>query len=122
MKKSTKAALLSAFAFPGIGHMYLRRYISGLILIGASLFGLYPMIATTLESALQIVEKIQGGSGQPDVAAIADAVAGQLIETGSGAHPAEIASAIFIICWIIGIIDSYRIGHAQEKNKVRVEI
>jgi hypothetical protein len=40
MKKSIKAALLSAFVFPGVGHIYLKRHIaqfkhhSGLPVIG----------------------------------------------------------------------------------------
>ncbi len=120
MKKSTKAALLSALVFPGVGHMYLKRYISGVILMGASLFGMYSMFAKTVESALQIAEKIQSGSVEPDVAAIIDLVAKQPIEPGSGAYLFDIASAIFIICWIISIIDSYRVGSVREKNETRV--
>ena len=70
MKKSTKAALLSAFVFPGAGHMYLKRYIPGVVLVGASLVSIYYMISKTVESALQIFEKIQSCYVQPDVAEI----------------------------------------------------
>ncbi len=122
MKKSMKAALLSAFVFPGVGHMYLKKYISGVILISASFIGIYLMISKTIESALQIVAQIQNGSVEPDIAAIIELVSKLPIETGSGAHLIDIASAIFVICWIIGIIDSYRVGCIQDKTeKVSVD-
>ena len=41
MKKSTKAALLSAFVLPGAGHIFLKKYIPGVALVGASLGGIY---------------------------------------------------------------------------------
>jgi hypothetical protein len=32
MNKSTKAALLSTFVFPGAGHLYLKKYIPAAVL------------------------------------------------------------------------------------------
>jgi hypothetical protein len=32
MKKSMKAALLSAFVFPGAGHFFLKKHITGTVL------------------------------------------------------------------------------------------
>lgn len=59
MKKPMKAALLSAFIFPGIGHFLLRKYMRGAVLAGAAFAGLYFLIARTVETALQITGKIQ---------------------------------------------------------------
>lgn len=115
MKRSTKAALLSALVFPGVGHMYLKKYTSGVILMSASFTGIYLMIAKTIESALQIVAQIQNGSVEPDIAAIMEVVSRQPIETGIGVYLIDIATAVFFICWIIGIIDSYRVGGNQDK-------
>ena len=117
MKRSTKAALLSALVFPGVGHMYLKKYISGVILMSASFIGIYLMIAKTIESALQIVAQIQNGSVEPDIAAIMEVVSKQPIETGIGVYLIDIATAVFFICWIIGIIDSYRVGGNQDKTE-----
>ena len=114
MNKSTKAALLSALVFPGVGHMYLKKYLFGTVLAGVSSVGIYSIISKTVENALQIVEKIQSGSVQPDVAAIAALVSEQPI--GAEADLLNTAMTVFIICWLIGIVDSYRVGRTQDKN------
>jgi hypothetical protein len=116
MKKSTKAALLSAFGFPGLGHIYLGKYIHGIVLFGISAGCIYTVVSNTVERALQIVEKIQSGLVEPDVAAIVELVAKQPTETGNGPYLQDIVTAIFIVCWIIGSIDSYRIGCGRNKN------
>jgi hypothetical protein len=67
-----------------------------------------------LERALQITEKIQSGDVQLDVTAITELVSKQSI--GTEAHLLNIATAAFIICWLIGIIDSYRVGCVQDKK------
>jgi hypothetical protein len=114
MKKSTKAVLLSAFVFPGTGHLLLKKYITAIILIGASLASTYYIVSTTVEESLLIVEQIQSGSVQPDVAAIEDMMSKQ--STGADAYLLDIATYLFMICWLAGIIDSYRIGRALDKS------
>jgi hypothetical protein len=114
MKKSTKAVLLSAFVFPGSGHVLLKKYVLGIVLIGVSLASTYYMVSKTVEETMQIVEQIQSGYVQPDAAAIEELVAKR--STGTDAYLIDIAMYIFIICWLIGIIDSYRVGRARESN------
>ena len=114
MKKSTKAVLLSAFVFPGAGHVLLKKYIPGFILIVASLASTYYILSTTIEESMQIVEQIQSGSVQPDMASIEELVSRH--STGKDAHLIDIATYIFITCWIIGIIDSYRVGRVRDKT------
>ncbi|MBU0664236.1 MAG: hypothetical protein KJ990_06790 [Proteobacteria bacterium] len=109
-----KAALLSAFVFPGAGHIYLKRYLHGIFLSGASLVGSYYLLSKTVERSLQIVEKIQSGNVQMDVTAITELVSKQA--NGAEALLLNIATAVIIICWIIDIIDSYRAGRAQENT------
>ena len=115
MKKSTKAALLSAFIFPGLGHIFLKKYIPGFVLVGFSITCIYYLISKTMEHALQIVDKIQSGSVPLDATAIADLAAKQ--STGAESLLLNIASVAILICWIIGIIDSYRVGSMQDKSK-----
>jgi uncharacterized membrane protein len=116
MKRSTKAVLLSAFIFPGAGHVFLKKYIPGLILICASLASTYYIVSKTVEESMQIVEQIQSGYVQPDVASIEELVSNQ--SAGADAYLLDIATYIFIICWLIGIIDSYRVGRARDKDNV----
>ena len=115
MNKSTKAALLSAFVFPGVGHVFLKKYISGIVLVGASFAAIYYLISKTVEMALQITEKIQSGDVQLDVTAITELLSKQSI--GTEAHLVNIATAAFIILWLIGIIDSYIVGTLQDKKR-----
>ena len=116
MKKSVKAALLSALVFPGAGHIYLKKYISAIVLFGVSAAGLYYMISKIMEIALQIVDKIGNGNVEPDVASIMDLVSKRTAEIGNGMHLFNIASTTIIICWLIGIIDSYRVGRIEDKK------
>ena len=115
MKKSTKALLLSALVFPGVGHIYLKKYLSGAVLVGASFAAVYYLMSKTLEKALEIAENIQSGDMPLDVEAITELVSKQ--STVAEAQLVNIATATFIICWLIGIIDSYRAGSALDKKR-----
>jgi hypothetical protein len=110
MEKSTKAALLSVLVFPGTGYFYLKKYIAGIVLFSVSTASLYFIVSMAAERALQIVEKIQSGTVEPDIATIIQAVSTQT----DSAYLLEIASAIFIICWVVGIIDSSRVAIVRE--------
>ena len=109
-----KAALLSAFVFPGVGHFLLKKYIPGAVLAGTAFAGLYFLIAKTVERALQIAEKIQSGEVQLDSATITELVSNQ--GTAAEIQLLNIAAAVLVISWLIGIVDSYRVGRAEDKN------
>ena len=115
MKKSTKAVLLSALVFPGVGHIYLKKHISGTVLIGTAFAAIYFLVSITIEKALQITEKIQSGDIPLDIAAITESISKQ--STGAEAQLVNLATATFIICWLIGIVDCYRQGRVREKTE-----
>jgi len=115
MKKSTAAALLSAFVFPGAGHLYLKKYIPGIVLIGALLVAVYYVITKSIESALQIVDKIQTGDVPLDAAAITELVSKQ--SAGTDSQLIKFATLAILICWVFGIIDSYRVGRMRDKSE-----
>jgi uncharacterized membrane protein len=112
MKKSTKAALLSALVFPGVGNVYLKRYISGAVIAGATVVALYVLISNAVHRALEIVDKLQRGEIQPDMAVISELVSKQPL--GTEALLIDIATALLILAWIIGIVDAYRCGRFQD--------
>ena len=66
MKISYKAALLSAFVFPGVGQFYLKRYWRGLVIMLLSCTGLGYLIWSATVSALNrlddVTVKVQGGT------------------------------------------------------------
>ena len=84
-----------------------------MVLIGASLAGISYVISKAVERSLQIVDKIQSGNVPLDVTAITELVSKQA--TGAEAQLLNIATTVISICWLIGIIDSYRIGRGQDK-------
>jgi hypothetical protein len=62
------------------------------------------LITKSVESALEIAEKIQSGEVQLDAATITELVSKQT--TGTESQLINVATLAIIICWVIGIIDS----------------
>ena len=112
MKKSTKAALLSGLIFPGIGHVALRKYLRGLILIATSLAALSILMARAYQHAQLIANRILSGEISMDTEAISQAVAASA--DASDSLVGNILVGVLAVCWLAGIIDSYRIGASLE--------
>lgn len=108
MKKSTKAALMSALLFPGMGHIYLKKYVPGVSLICISLYAFYFYASKSIEKAFELTEKIRSGVIPLNVTGITEMV--EQNTTAAEAHLLNIATTALVICWLVGIIDSYRIG------------
>ena len=115
MKKSTKAALLSGLIFPGVGHMVLKQYLRGSILMLSALIALIVIVTKAVNQALAIVDKINSGEISLESVTITE-LASQSTGAAEGST-LNIAVLVIIACCIIGIIDSYRLGINQEKQK-----
>lgn len=116
MKRSTKAVLLSAFVFPGVGHLYLRQFVIGIVLSGGSAGALYYIISSAVSKALEIAETIQSEGMSLDVEVIVNLVTEQ--SHGTESISLSIASIALIAFWVIGIVDLYRMGRVLEKIDV----
>jgi hypothetical protein len=114
MKKSIKAALLSAFVLPGVGHFFLKKYITGSILAVAALPGLYSIIVTTIEKALKIANQIQTSNIPLSIEEISALVSQQVLQ--SEAQQMNIALFALLSAWVIAIVDAYRVGNIQDKQ------
>lgn len=113
MNKSLKAALFSAFILPGSGHFLLKKYLQAALLTGITVFCVWALMSTALEMAQQVSFKIQSGEIPLDVTRITDEV---LKQTSTGdTQLADFATYLLLICWLVGIIDSYRVGRLQDK-------
>jgi TM2 domain-containing membrane protein YozV len=115
MDKSIKAVLLSAFLFPGAGHFYLKKMISGFVLAAAASASVYYLISVAIEKTMLIVDKIQNGEVQLDVVTITELVAAQTSVAEVRAQ--NIATAVLVISWVVGMLDSYRVGVVKKDNK-----
>jgi hypothetical protein len=117
MQKSMKALLLSMLVFPGSGHLYLKKYVTGSVLALISLAALYYLVDTAIEHAMQIVDKIQTGAVTPDVASISALVENQA--ASGNTLLANLATTAMLVCWVVGMIDSYRLGKRAEPKNTR---
>lgn len=112
MNKSTKAVLLSALLFPGFGHFYLKRRFIGCFLTVISVVCLCFVIVSIFSLAKAISDKILTGEIAPDIIEITTAITKALAETGL--HQLNLLTIVIISCWIIGVLDSYRIGRKED--------
>jgi hypothetical protein len=112
MKNSMKGALLSGLVFPGLGQIALKHYWRGGALILAVMAGLYIMIATAIQQAYAILDTIEAEGGMPDSDTISQAAAQAVAASNSPMITA--VSVLIMVCWIVGIIDAYRIGKQKD--------
>lgn len=108
MKKSTKAVLLSGLVCPGLGHVALKHYRRGWALMIVALIAVSVIAVEAFKSALNVVDRINSGEIPLDTGAINAAIADS--SSGGDSLRVNISIMVFIACWLIGIIDSYRIG------------
>jgi hypothetical protein len=114
MNKSLKAALLSALVFPGIGHFWLKKPLQGSLLSGASIICLYFLLTAVIDIAQRLSAQIQSGEIPFAVTKITELVSQQL--AGSNGQLVDISSLLLVIFWVVGVVDSFRIGWSQEKT------
>ena len=117
LKKSRKAALSSALVFPGVGHVYSKKYKAGLLRAGVAFVAIYYLIAKAVERAFEIREKIQSGAVPLDAETITKLVSRQ--RDGANAQMMNIGTIALAICWVIGIVDSYRGGRVRTEGDDR---
>jgi len=106
MNISSKAALLSALIFPGVGQMYLKHYLRGLLPMILVLTGLGILIGRATFRALEVLDKMQAG-GALDMKAVSDLAA---TSSASGDHFTSVIVPAIFCCWLFAVIDAYRLG------------
>jgi hypothetical protein len=114
VRYSIKAALLSGLVFPGVGHLYLKRYLRGVLLAAGAAAVSYFLVSVAVNSAIDIAGKIQGG----DVPLNVESISGLVSKASRGNEQStDIATMILLALWAIGIVDSYREGRARDRAK-----
>ena len=116
MKASIKAALLSALVFPGLGQMYLKRYVRGLIPMVLVLTGLGVLIVQATVGALQVLDKIQLQGGTVDMNAVSNLAAGSLTH---GDPYSSLISLGIAGCWVFSVIDAFLLGKEKDRRNVQ---
>lgn len=108
MSRSTNAALLSALVLPGVGHLYLKHYLRGTVLIVSSLACLGVLAERAVQQASIVLGKLATEGDMVDPGRLADLVA--QTSSGPGSLVVRVATLGLAGCWVIGIVDAYRLG------------
>ena len=115
MNNSLKGALLSGLVFPGLGQIILKHYQRGIALMVTVLVGLSVIVVKATQQAFIILEKIESEGGPIDMSTISNAATQS--STTSDNFIFNFVAILIIICWIVGVVDAYRIGKKKDKEE-----
>ncbi len=108
MTHTMKSVLLSAAIFPGAGHFYLKKYITAVLLASVASITSLLIIANFTSRILMVFEKIKAGELAPDFLLIMQQILKQPVDPD--ARLSIVVWIVLIICWLVAIVDSYRIA------------
>jgi hypothetical protein len=111
MKKATKAALLSALVFPGVGLLWLKCYGRAAIFIAPAIAAVFYILSETKRIANILSAKIVDGSIPPDLSVILSEVTKMTHDPLL--HLSE-ATWLFIASLILSAITSYSVGKKMD--------
>jgi hypothetical protein len=117
MNNSLKGALLSGLVLPGLGQVILKHYKRGAVLILAVSASLLVILIKAVQQAFAILGKIESEGGVIDMSTISKAAT--QASTSSGSLIFKIALLLIMLCWIIGVVDAYRIGKKKDSRGER---
>lgn len=109
MKPSTKAALVSALIFPGLGHLVLKRPMRGCLFIVPALLAIGFLLRTTLALASALVAEIDSGKLALDPLAIL----ARIHASGVDNPATNAASLVILLCWVGSVADAFWLGRAR---------
>ncbi len=114
MTQTMKAVLLSTAIFPGAAHFYLKKYISGMVFSLIASVCSYFIIINFAARIMTVFEKIRTGKIAPDFLLMMQLILKQPVDPETKLSP--YIWPVLIICWLLAILDSYRI--AKKKQSV----
>ena len=112
MNNSLKGAFLSGLVFPGLGQVILKHYKRGAVLMLAVSASMLVILIKALEQAFAIMEKIESEGSVINLSTISNAATQAATTFESPIF--KLLLLLIIFCWIIGIVDAYRIGRKKD--------
>ncbi|QRK80120.1 hypothetical protein [Shewanella sp. LZH-2] len=113
MKKALSAGLLSAFVAPGSGHFYLKLKRTALVFFSLAVVSLVLLLMQIYQVAQVIALDIQNGTLSLDIGVISAEITQQTQTTIANAN--ELLYG-FLLCWLVALVDSIRLGLKQDKQ------
>lgn len=111
MRKSTQALLWSAAIFPGAGHLFLKCYARGIVLIAIGLISLSLFLFEIIRQASQAIELSLAQGSRLDMPALVATI----LQTSSKDQVLMAALWILILGWLFSMVDAYRLGKRLER-------
>lgn len=108
MSKSIKAALWSGLVFPGAGHLYLKRYGRGVVLIAVSAICLVIIASKAAAQVMAVLGQIEAEGGMIDPSRVSELASRATVAADTPALSTAIM--VLIVCWVLGLVDAYRLG------------
>jgi len=112
MNNSLKGAFLSGLIFPGLGQVILKHYKRGAVLMLTVLVSLSVIVMKAVQQAFAILEKIESEGEAISMSTISNAAT--QAATTSRSLIFNLVLLLIIFCWIIGVVDAYRIGKKKD--------
>ena len=109
MKTKTKAILISALLFPGLGHFLLKRAMRGCLFIVPTLLAIGVLLRATLALADQLATEIQNGALPLD----APLIMARISASGGDDASTNLASLVLVVCWLGAILDAWWLARDQ---------
>jgi hypothetical protein len=112
MQRAVSAALLSAFVFPGAGHLYLRRPARACLFLVPALVAAIWFFGDLMARASRLADQVLAGTLPLDPAAIA----ARLDAQGPSSPATTICGAVLVLCWAGAIVDSFVVARARARD------
>lgn len=112
MQRAVRAALLSAFVFPGAGHLYLRRPKRACLFLLPALVAAIWFASDLMNRATKLADQVLAGTLPLDPAALAARLEAQ----GGASHTATVCGVVLVLCWAGSIIDSFVVAHGAPRR------
>lgn len=113
MKTSTKAILASAFVFPGLGQLILKRYISGIGFVSTAAVALLVVLAYVWSIAKRVVDQVLNTHVQAEFLTLHVMVKNELANSNS--FILNVSLIVLLLLWMTSIIDTYRLGKLENQ-------
>jgi thiosulfate reductase cytochrome b subunit len=108
MQRAVSAALLSAFVFPGAGHLFLRRPVRACVFLLPTLVALFLFAGELMRRTSALADQVLTGRLALDPVAIAARYEAQ----GGLSGVATLCGWVLLACWIGSIVDSIVVARA----------
>ncbi len=115
MKKSIKAALLSGVLGAGAGHLFLKRYRRGAILIFSTLSCLVIIATQAIKQTQVIFDKLPSPNEAPGFDELSVLLTENLNKEDFVLT--NVVTMLIMLIWTLAVFDAYKIGKDMEKEK-----